>query len=447
MLDVEALRARFPALAAADGDGRRVVHADAPGGTQVPETVVTAMADYLRNCNANQHGPFERSRRTDALCAKVREQAASFLGGDAGGVVFGPNMTSLTFHFSRALGSAEGAWAGGDTTDSAEGAWAGGDTTDSAEGAWAGGDTTASAEGATVRVGRGDELVCTRLDHDANVSPWLALAERTGAVVRWVPLASDGTLVTAALDEVVTPRTRLVAFPRASNALGTLVEPAPFVAAARAVGALTFMDAVHAAPHVALDQVRDGVDVLVCSPYKFFGPHAGILSADPALLASLRPDKARPAPDAGPERWQTGTAPFEAIAGVGAACDYLAEVGMAAIREHEVSLSRRFLDGLERLPHVRLHGPRDPRRRTPTFAVTLDGRDPAAAAEQLAARGVHVWSGHYYAVEPMRALGLLDHGGAVRVGFAHYHGPADVDRVLEALAELRPAGRRGGVGA
>jgi cysteine desulfurase family protein (TIGR01976 family) len=404
MLDIGALRARFPALAATDRDGRRVVHADAPGGTQVPETVVTAMADYLRNCNANQHGPFERSRRTDALCAKVREQAASLLGADADGVVFGPNMTSLTFHFSRALGASPAA---------------------------------PEARGAG-RVGEGDELVCTRLDHDANVSPWLALAERTGAVVRWVPLASDGTLVTAALDEVVTPRTRLVAFPRASNALGTLVEPAPFVAAARAVGALTFMDAVHAAPHVALDRGRDGVDVLVCSPYKFFGPHAGILSADPALLASLRPDKARPAPDAGPERWQTGTAPFEAIAGVGAACDYLAEVGMAAIREHEVWLSRRFLDGLERLPHVRLHGPRDPLRRTPTFAVTLDGRDPAAAAEQLAARGVHVWPGHYYAVEPMRALGLLDGGGAVRIGFAHYHGSADVDLVLEALSELRP---------
>ncbi|MBW3601418.1 MAG: cysteine desulfurase-like protein [Actinobacteria bacterium] len=396
MLDVEAVRARFPALMATDGDGRRVVHADAPGGTQVPEAVITAMADYLRTSNANQHGPFERSRRTDALCDRVREQAASFLGADADGVVFGPNMTSLTFHFSRA---------------------------------------------ATVRVGEGDELVCTRLDHDANVSPWLALAGRTGAVVRWVPLAPDGTLVTAALDEVVTPRTRLVAFPRASNAFGTLVDPAPFVAAARAVGALTFMDAVHAAPHVALEQARDGVDVLVCSPYKFFGPHAGVLSADPALLASLRPDKARAAPDAGPERWQTGTASFEAIAGVGAACGYLAEVGMAAVREHEISLSRRFLDGVERLPHVRLHGPGDPHRRTPTFAVTLDSRDPAAAAGQLAARGVQVWSGHYYAVEPMRALGLLQGGGAVRIGFAHYHGPADVDRVLEALGELRPAGR------
>jgi cysteine desulfurase family protein (TIGR01976 family) len=357
------------------------------------------MVDYLRDCNANQHGPFERSRRTDALCATVREQAASFLGGDAGGVVFGPNMTSLTFHFSRAL--------------------------------------AASPAPGAARIGEGDELVCTRLDHDANVSPWLALAERAGAVVRWVPLASDGTLVTTALDEVVTPRTRLVAFPRASNALGTLVEPGPFVAAARAVGALTFMDAVHAAPHVALDRMGDGVDVLVCSPYKFFGPHAGVLSADPVLLASLCPDKARAAPDAGPERWQTGTAAFEAIAGVGAACDYLAEVGMPAIREHEVGLSRRFLDGLQRLPHVRLHGPEDALRRTPTFAVTLDGRDPAAAAEQLAARGVHVWAGHYYALEPMRALGLLDHGGAVRVGFAHYHSPADVDRVLEALADLR----------
>jgi cysteine desulfurase family protein (TIGR01976 family) len=367
-----------------------VVHADAPGGTQVPQAVIDAMGAYLRAGNANAHGAFARSHETDALCEQVRARAAAFLGATADGIVFGPNMTSLTFHFADAFGR---------------------------------------------QLRPGDRIVCTRLDHDANVSPWLLLADRTGARIDWVDLdAGRGTLDLSTLR--VGDDTRLIAFPGASNALGTVVDPAPLVDAARSVGALTFMDAVHAAPHLAIAQRDAGIDVVVCSPYKFFGPHAGILAADPDLLARLSPLKVRPAPDSGPERWQTGTAAFETIAGVGAAIGYLDSVGMRAVGEHEDALSRRFLDGLGALPAVHLHGPPTADGRTPTFAVTVDGHTPDAVAKHMASEGIAVWSGHYYAVEPLRALGLLDAGGAVRIGFVHYHGADDVDRVLEALARL-----------
>ncbi len=388
-LDLEQISARFPALA------QPVVHADAPGGTQVPTDVIEAIADYLRMSNANSHGVFATSTATDALCERVRGQVARFVGGVPDGVVFGPNMTTLTWHFARAFGA---------------------------------------------RLGPDDELVCTQLDHDANVAPWLAAARRTGARVRFVHLdAATGTLQVDALDEVVNERTRLVAFTAASNALGTIVDPRPFVAAARRVGALTFLDAVHAAPHVQLDQRGWGVDVLVCSPYKFFGPHLGVLSADPAVLSGLVPDRLRPAPDAGPERWQTGTAQFELIAGTGAALAYLDEVGgPAAIAQHEAALSRRFLDGLADIPRFRLHGIARPEGRTPTFALTADDSHPDTLAAHLAERGVYAWSGDYYALEVMRALGLAERGGALRIGFVHYHGPGDVDRVLAALAGIRP---------
>jgi cysteine desulfurase family protein (TIGR01976 family) len=390
MLDLRDIRSRFPALRATTPDGRPIVHADAPGGTQVPETVIDAMAGYLRAGNSNAHGDFDRSRATDALCAEVRAQAAEFLGSDAQGIVFGPNMTTLTFHIAAALRR---------------------------------------------ELGPGDRIVCTRLDHDANVAPWLDLAERTGAGIDWLDLdRSAGTLDLSSLR--VDRATRLITFPAASNALGTVVDPAPLVDAARSVGAITFMDTVHAAPHVPIAQRAIGVDMVVCSPYKFFGPHAGILSADPDLLARLAPAKVRPAPDEGPERWQNGTAAFEAIAGVGAAIAHIQDVGMTAIGAHERALSRRFLAGIDALPAVRLHGPPDDDGRTPTFAVTVDGHTPVDVTKRLAAEGIFTWAGHYYAVEPMRALGLLDAGGAVRIGFVHYHGDDDVDRVLQALDRL-----------
>jgi cysteine desulfurase family protein (TIGR01976 family) len=390
MIDLHDIRSRFPALRNTLPDGRPIVHADAPGGTQVPQSVLDAMTAYLQAGNANAHGDFERAHATDAMCAGVRRQAATFLGADADGIVFGPNMTTLTFHLADALGR---------------------------------------------EFGPGDRIVCTRLDHDANVAPWLQLAQRTGAQVDWIGLdPADGTLDLSSLR--ADRSTRLIAFPAASNALGTVVDPAPLVDAAHSVGALTFMDSVHAAPHVPIDQRAMGVDVVVCSPYKFFGPHAGILSASPDLLERLTPSQVRPAPDEGPERWQTGTADFEAIAGVGAAIEYIQEVGMAAIGVHERALSRRFLAGIADLPGVRLFGLASDEGRTPTFAVTIDGYTPTDAAKKLAASGIFTWAGHYYAVEPMHALGLLDSGGAVRIGFVHYHGEGDVDRVLEALQRM-----------
>jgi cysteine desulfurase family protein (TIGR01976 family) len=392
-LDLGLIRPRFPALRETDARDRPIVHADAPGGTQAVDAAIDAMAEHLRSGSANQHGAFTTSRRTDAMVDEVRRAAGRFLGTDPEGVVFGPNMTTLTFHLSNALDP---------------------------------------------RVGAGDNVVCTQLDHDANVSPWLQLAGRVGAEVRWVSLDPEtGRLRIDELDQLVDGRTRLVAFPGASNALGSLVDPAPFVAAARAVGAISFMDAVHTAPHRRLDRAGSGVDVVACSPYKFFGPHAGMLAADPAVLASLQPQKLRPAPDHGPERWQTGTASFEAIAGAGGALAYLEEVGMDAVEAHEAGLTRRFLAGLDRLPAVSLHGPRDADERTPTFAITVADRSPGEVVASLAAEGINAWAGHYYALEPMRALGLLDTGGAVRIGFAHYHGPDDVDRVLAALADPR----------
>jgi cysteine desulfurase family protein (TIGR01976 family) len=390
---LDEIRARFPALRATTADGRPVVHADAPGGTQVPQQVIDAMTAYLRAGNANAHGVFARSQETDELCARVRASAAAFIGGWPGGIVFGPSMTALTMHLADALAD----------------------------------ELTA-----------GDRIVCTRLDHDANVAPWLLLARRTGATIDWVDLDPDtGRLDLDSLR--VGDRTRVVAFPMASNALGTVVDPAPFVSAARSVGAITFADAVHAAPHVAIDQRAAGMDVVVSSPYKYFGPHAGVLSADPALLERWTPRKVRPAPDSGPERWQQGTAAFEAIAGVGAALAYTDEIGMDAIIAHERVLADRFLAGLADLPHVTLHGPATVDGRTPTFAVTVEDRTPDDVSRRLAADGIATYAGHYYAVEPMRRLGLLDSGGAVRIGFVHYHGTDDVDRVLAALADAAPS--------
>ena len=389
-LDLPALRRRFPALERTGPDGRPIIHADAPGGTQIVSDAIEAMTAYLRSSNANSHGVFDASTETDAMVDDVRARVGEFLGTQPGSVVFGPNMTTLTWHFSHALDA---------------------------------------------RIGVGDEIVCTQLDHDANVSPWLALAERTGATIRWVGLHPDtGRLDLSSLE--VGPKTRLVAFPRASNALGTVVDPEPFVTAARSVGALTFCDAVHAAPHVPLDRRGAGIDVLACSPYKFFGPHAGVLTADPDLLADLTPEKVRPSPDSGPDRWQTGTASFEDIAGTGAAVRYVAGVGMDAIAAHERELAQRFLDGVGGLDHVVVHGPAGVDDRTPTFAVTVRDITPAQVAESLAKQGIYTWAGHYYAIEPMRVLGLLDWGGAVRIGFVHYHGVDDVDRVVQALADL-----------
>lgn len=384
-LDPAAIRTRFPALVAHP----KILHTCAPGGTQILDTALDAMRDAAVHAAANQHAGFPASVRVDELMHEARERHGQLLGTEPEGIVFGANMTTLAFHLSHALDEV---------------------------------------------LATGGQITCTRLDHDANVAPWLALAERTGADVRWIDITAQGRLDPDTLADAITPRTRLVTFPLASNAFGSLVDPAPIAAAARAVGALTVMDAVHGAPHVPVDRRAMGVDVLLCSPYKFFGPHAGVMAASPELLARLGPDKVRPSPDQGPERWQTGTASFEAIAGASAAAAYLLdEVTLPKIVEHERELSQAVLEGLAARPAWTLRGPASADLRTPTFAITHAELTPQAVADGLAQHHVNVYAGHYYAVEPMRRLRLFDAGGAVRLGFVHYHGLDDVARLFDAL--------------
>ncbi len=412
-LDPTALRLRFPALGRTGEDGRPIVFADAPGGSQVPQTVIDAIAGHLRSGISNTHGVFAASEETDALITEARSAAADITGADPGEIVFGPNATTLLLHLSRSFGRT---------------------------------------------LGPGDEVVVTKLDHDANVRPWVLAAEDAGATVRWVDIRDeDVTLDLASYDSLLSDRTRLVAFTLASNAVGTIPPAAELVRRAHAAGALVAVDGVHMAQHRTLDLHGLDADVLACSPYKFFGPHLGVLAVRRELLERWTPYKLRPAPDEAPDRWETGTQNHEGLAGMAAAVDYLADVGRAsrepvddtrrsavtaaydAIARHEQALSRRFLAGLGDLPQVRLWGVDDPARldeRTPTFAIRVGDQDPLKTATELGRRGIYVWDGHYYAITVMERLGLLDTGGAVRIGFCHYHSADDVDRVLEALAEL-----------
>ena len=409
MLDVDAVRARFPALGRTDEDGRPFVFADAPGGSQVPQEVIDAVTGRYRSGLSNTHGAFLTSEETDGTIADARRAAADLTGADPGEVVFGPNATTLLLHLSRSFAK-------------------------------------------TLRPG--DEVVLTRLDHDANVRPWALAAADAGAVVRWVDVRDDDvTLDIDSFDAALSERTRLVAFTLASNAVGTIPPAVDLVRRAKEVGALVTLDGVHFAQHRLLDLHGLGADVLACSPYKFFGPHLGILAVRRELLETWAPYKLVPAPDEAPERWETGTQNHEGLAGLGGAIGYLASLGTAggsrrsrlaaaydAIASHERDLSARFLAGLEEQPHVRLWGIRDADRlhkRTPTFAVRIGAQAPAETAKVLGARGIFVWDGDYYAREIMTRLGLLETGGAVRIGFCHYHTLEEVDRVLEALADLR----------
>ena len=410
MADLSDVRRRFPALARMQGD-RPVVFVDAPGGSHVPETVVDAMAAYLRSSNANAHGAFATSRETDDLIDEAHRAAADLLHADADEVVFGPNATTLLLAFSRAVART---------------------------------------------LGPGDEVVVTHFDHDANVRPWILAAEDAGAAVRWADLRErDVTLDVASLEAALSERTKVVAFSLASNAVGSLT-PAPELVALvrqRSPGALVCVDGVHIAQHRSIDVRAIGADVAVCSPYKIFGPHLGILYGRRELLSSLRPYKLRPASDEVPDRWETGTQNHEGFAGFVAAMGYLADltgatgtrrdrIGEAfetAIVPWEAELSRRFLEGLTTLPHVRLFGIDDPTRvgeRTPTFAVRVGDQHPLETARALGDRGIFVWDGHYYAIELMERLGLLESGGAVRIGFCHYNTPEEVDRVLDELESL-----------
>ena len=380
--DVEAARRRFSAL---DAD---LVFFDGPGGTQVPDEVIESIAAYLRTSNANVSGPYETSRRTEELVAGARETAARFLGCAPTEVVFGPNMTTLNFALSRTVGR---------TLD------------------------------------EGDEILVTRLDHDANVAPWLELAHDRGVVVRFADIREDCTLDLEDLEHQLSERTRVVAFPLASNAVGTLVDAARVAELAHGVGALAWADAVHYAPHGPIDVRTLGVDVLVCSPYKFFGPHLGIAFARAELLADWRPYKVRPQSEEPlGHRFETGTQPFELLAGFVAAVGYVESIGWEPIVGYERELGTRFLAGLP--SSCRLHGLPTMDGRVPTFAFTVDGLSAGEAAARLGELGFAVWHGNYYALEVMKRLGLED--GAVRVGFVHYNTADEVDRLLDALAHL-----------
>jgi cysteine desulfurase family protein (TIGR01976 family) len=377
-LDVDAVRARFSALRGP------TAFFDGPGGTQCPDSVIDAIAGYLRESNANLGGPFGNSRRSDALVAQARLTASSFLGCDPGETTFGANMTTLNFALSRAFGR-------------------------------------------TLRAG--DEIVVTRLDHDANVSPWLELAHDLDVTVRVADVADDTTLDLAALEALLSERTRVVAFPLASNAVGTLTDAARIVELAHRAGALAWADAVHYAPHGPIDVAALGADVLVCSPYKFFGPHLGLAFVRDELAASWRTYKVRPAS----HRFETGTLAHELLAGFVAAVEYVESIGWPAMQAHERALGERFLDGLPE--RCTLYGLPTMDGRVPTFAFTVDGIAPAAVAERLAERDIAVWDGNYYAVEIMERLGLGEEG-AVRAGFVHYNTPAEVDRLLTALEDM-----------
>jgi cysteine desulfurase family protein (TIGR01976 family) len=387
---------RFPGLDRVGPDGQSFVHADAPGGTQVVESVITAMTEYQRRSTASPNRVYTTALETAGLVHDTRAQVAAFVGGDPDGIVFGHNSTSLTWHFARAF------------------------------------ERTLTP---------GDVIVCTQLDHDANVAPWLAIAERTGAKVRFVRLdPATYELDLRSLEEAVDRRTRLIAFPRVSNLIGTTVSPEPFVEAARATGALTYADGVAAAAHFPLRQSESGIDVQVCSPYKFFGPHMGVLSARPEVLERLTPDRVRPAPSTGPRKWETGMPSFEAIAGLSAAMSYIDRVGFPAIRETERALRASALQAIAAIPSVQLHGLDRVDGREATFAVSVDGMPTHEVAERMAATGVFVSSGHNYAIEPVRALGLSTTEGVVRAGFVHYHSVADVERTFATLAAIADVG-------
>jgi cysteine desulfurase family protein (TIGR01976 family) len=381
--DVEAVRAQFPALKSG------VAFLDGPGGTQCPESVIDAIAAYLRGSNANLGGAFAASRRSDELVERAHETAGRFLGCLPEETVFGQNMTTLNFALTRALGRTLAA---------------------------------------------GDEILVTRLDHDANVAPWLELAHDLDIRVGFVENHEDTSLDLADLERKLTEHTRVFAIPLASNAFGTMPDAARIVSLAHEAGALAWADAVHFAPHGPIDVGALGVDVLLCSPYKFFGPHLGLAFGREELLRSWRPYKVRPAADEPVgHRFETGTLAHELLAGFVAAVEYLAELGWDAIQAHERALGQRVLDGLP--DNCTLYGLETMEGRAPTFAFRVDGVPPRAVAERLAVRKIAVWDGDYYAVEAMARLGLQP-DGAVRAGFVHYNTFEEVDRLLATLAEL-----------
>jgi len=417
--DLETVRAQFPALAATDNGVPRI-YLDNPAGTQVPQRVADCMTDCLLYRNANLGGLFRTSGFADAVMSQARDSMADLLNAPSPNeIIFGQNMTSLTLHLSRSIGR--------------------------------------SLRG-------GDEIVVSRMDHDANVYPWVLLARDLDLKIRWLDFDTRSfEFDLAMLDELLNSRTRLVCVGGASNLTGTLNDIESICRRARDAGAWTYVDAVQSVPHVSTDVQKIGCDFLVCSAYKFFGPHQGILWGRREILEQLEPYKVRPAPDSVPSCFETGTQSLEGIAGTAAAVEYLAWIGetMAAdfiaanrafsgrrrfvraafdcLFAYEQSLTKRLLDGLQRLPGVKVQGltaPKAMRRRVPTVAFTHAEIRPAAIAAALGERNIFVWSGHCYALETARALGILEAGGAVRIGPVHYNSIAEIDQTIGALETI-----------
>lgn len=395
-LDVAAVRSCFPALA------EGAAHFDGPGGSQTPDCVAQAVAETLCSAVANRGAWTRAERRADEIVRDGRAAMADLLGCPAAGVVFGRSMTALTFHLARTLAS---------------------------------GWTSA------------DEVIVTDLEHDANLTPWVRAAAATGATVRRVRFEADtADLPVSAIERALSPRTRLVAVTGASNLLGTRPDVAGIAAAAHAAGALVYVDGVHLTPHAGIDVPLLGADFYACSPYKFFGPHLGVLAADPTLLESLHPEKLTAATEEVPERFELGTLPYELLAGTTAAVDFIASLapegpprrarilaGMRSVEEHEAALFVRLLDGLYSIGDVTVHG--RPARRTPTVLFSVRGRSPVEVQAFLAARDVNAPAGTFYATTAARRLGLSD-AGAVRAGLAPYTDEDDVDRLLAGVASV-----------
>jgi cysteine desulfurase family protein (TIGR01976 family) len=382
MTSVAEVRAQFSALR------QPLAFFDGPGGTQVPDAVIEAIAGYLREANANTGGPFATSRRTDDVLHRAHEVAGEFLGASADEVFFGANMTTLNFALSRA---ASRDW------------------------------------------GEGDEIVCTVLDHDANVSPWLQIAADRGLVVKFADVDEQCRLDLSSLRSLLSERTRVLAFPWAANSTGTITPVADVCALAHEAGALAWVDAVHYAPHGPIDVRAVGADVLLCSPYKYYGPHLGLGYGRAELLESLRPYKVRPSSDVPVgHRFETGTLAHEALAGFIAAVEYLRTVGWEFVAEHERELGALFLDELPE--SWTLHGAPTMAGRTPTFALTHAYVSAEEASRRLGDLGFATWHGNYYAVEIMRRLGLDD--GALRIGIVHYNTEDEVRALLRELARL-----------
>jgi len=415
---VSQLRSEFPALQQQAG-GRPLIFMDGPGGTQVHGSVIESMKQYLTEANSNAGGAFLFSQRTDETASSAREALADILNASRPEeIVFGPNMTSLTFNLSRAIGRT---------------------------------------------LVPGDEIVVTRLDHDANIAPWMALEEQ-GIVIRHADFDPDDcTLNMDSLERAITPRTKLVALGYASNAVGSINDVPRVASLAHGAGAWVYVDAVHYVPHGPIDVQALDCDFLVCSVYKFFGPHLGALYGRYDLLESLPAYKARPADDAPPHKFETGTPSFEAMAGTTAAVDYLASVGrrygaeladryadfegrrldlktgMAAIRAYETDLCHRLLTGLQEIPGLRIYGITDPARvsqRVPTLSFTLEGTSPEEIARRLNESNIFVWNGNFYALTVTERLGLEEHGGLLRVGLVHYNTAEEVDHLLGVLADM-----------